>query len=107
MIGADFGADGYTTVEQADELARLLALQPGRRLLDLGSGRGWPGVYLARTTGCHVVATDLPLDGLQRAAARAAAERLNGRCVVVVASGRYLPFGAEVFDAVVHTDMLC
>jgi hypothetical protein len=37
VIGADFGADDYTTVEQADELARRLELRAGLRLLDLGS----------------------------------------------------------------------
>jgi hypothetical protein len=29
VIGADYGADGYTTVEQADDLARRLQLRPG------------------------------------------------------------------------------
>ena len=77
------------------------------RLLDLGSGRGWPGVYLAKTTGCQVVLTDLPVDGLRIAAARAAAEGLDGRCAVVAASGRHLPFAAGTFDAVVHADVLC
>ncbi len=107
VIGCDYGADGYTTVAQADELACRLALRPGVRLLDLGSGRGWPGVYLAKTTGCQVVLTDLPVDGLRIAAARAAAEGLDGRCAVVAASGRQLPFAAGTFHAVVHADVLC
>jgi hypothetical protein len=46
VIGSDFGADGYTTVGQADELARRLELRPGLQLLDLGCGRGRPGLYL-------------------------------------------------------------
>lgn len=107
VIGADYGADGYTTVEQAEELARRLELRRGVRLLDLGSGRGWPGVYLAKATGCRVVLTDLPVDGLRGAAARAAAEGLDGRSAAVAASGRDLPFAAGSFDAVVHTDVLC
>ncbi len=107
VIGADYGADGYTTVEQADELARCLELRPAVRLLDLGSGRGWPGVYLAKTSGCQAVLTDLPLVGLRLAATRAEAEGLDGRCSVVAASGPHLPFAAKTFDAVVHTDVLC
>jgi hypothetical protein len=91
VIGADFSADGYTTVEQADELARRLELRPGLRLLDLGSGQGWPGVYLAKTTGCQVVLTDLPLAALRIAAARAATEGLNGQCAAVAAGGRQPP----------------
>ncbi|HTF51516.1 MAG TPA: methyltransferase domain-containing protein [Pseudonocardia sp.] len=107
VIGADFGADGYTTIEQADELARRLELRAGLRLLDLGSGRGWPGLYLAKTTGCRVVLTDIPVDGLRIAAARAATEGLNGQCAVVGSNGRYLPFVAETFDAIAQADVLC
>jgi hypothetical protein len=47
VIGAVWGANGYTTLDQADELARRLALGPGRRVLDVGTGRGWPGLYFA------------------------------------------------------------
>jgi ubiquinone/menaquinone biosynthesis C-methylase UbiE len=107
VIGSDFGADGYTTVEQADELARRLELRAGVRLLDLGSGRGWPGLYLSMQTGCRVVLSDVPLDGLRRARARAVRERLGARCAVVVASGPHLPFAGKSFDAVIHTDVLC
>lgn len=107
VIGADYGADGYTTRAQADELARSLDLRPGVRLLELGSGRGWPGIYLARSSGCHVQLTDLPLAGLRTAAARATAEGLTGRHGVAAADGAHLPFRAATFDAVVHADVLC
>ena len=65
-LGADYGSTGYTTRAQADELGRLLALGPGVRLADIGSGSGWPGLYLAERTGCQVFGTDLPLDGVRR-----------------------------------------
>jgi SAM-dependent methyltransferase len=114
VIGADYGADGYTTLDQADELARRLALRPGLRLLELGCGSGWPGLHLAETSGCAVVLTDLPGDdvsppgdGLRRAAQRAAAEGLRERCAVVAASGRHLPFAAATFHAVVSADVMC
>ena len=38
----------------------MLGLGPGRRLLDVGGGQGWPGLYLARQTGCTVVRTPVP-----------------------------------------------
>ena len=70
-------------------------------------GRGWPGLYLAATTGCRVVVTDLPLEGLRVAADRAAAEGLATRAATVVAAASGLPFRAGSFDAIVHTDVLC
>jgi SAM-dependent methyltransferase len=107
VIGGDWGANGYTTMAQADTLADRLGLSAGDRLLDLGTGRGWPGLYLAARTGCRVVLADLPLEGLRAAADRAAAEGLAARVGVVVAAASGLPFRAGGFDAVIHTDVLC
>ena len=67
VFGAAIGANGYTTVEEATKLLNLLALEPGERLLELGSGRGWPGVFLARESGCSVTLTDVPWTALRDA----------------------------------------
>ena len=107
VIGGDWGANGFTTMTQADTLADKLHLSAGDRLLDLGSGRGWPGLYLAARTGCAVVLADLPLEGLRVAADRAASEGLAARTGVVAAAASGLPFRASSFDVVIHTDMLC
>jgi cyclopropane fatty-acyl-phospholipid synthase-like methyltransferase len=107
VIGGDWGANGYTTMAQARLLAPELGLRPGARLLDLGAGRGWPGLYLAAATGCQVVLADVPLEGLRWAAARAGREGLAARAAAVSGSARQLPFAPATFDAVVHTDVLC
>ena len=73
VIGGDWGANGYTTMTQADLLARELNLRPGMLLLDLGAGRGWPGLYLAASTGSGVVLADVPVEALRLAAGRARA----------------------------------
>ena len=107
VIGGDWGANGYTTIAQAGLLARELALRPGLRLLDLGAGRGWPGLYLAAATGCRAVLADVPIEGLRAAAARTRSEGLAGRAGLAVASARALPFAPGAFDAIVHADVLC
>jgi ubiquinone/menaquinone biosynthesis C-methylase UbiE len=105
-IGAVVGATGFTTVSQAERLLTVLDLKPGTRLLDVGAGRGWPGLYLVERSKCQGVITDIPHPAI--AAARKQAEQLGltGRCDFALASGSSLPFYDASFDAVVHTDTL-
>ena len=106
VIGGDWGANGYTTLAQADELAGRLGLDATKRLLDVGTGQGWPGLYLAKKTGCEVVITDLPIEGLRTAAIRAHKERIRA-LGAIVCSAKRLPFRGRSFDALCHTDVLC
>src|SRR3990172_3363724 len=106
VIGANVGASGYTTVAQADALIPELRLRPGTLLLDVGAGRGWPGLYLARKTGCDVVLADVPAPGLAAAVKRANEAGLSNRTSPVRAAAQHLPFRSGMFDAVVHTDTL-
>jgi cyclopropane fatty-acyl-phospholipid synthase-like methyltransferase len=107
VIGGDWGANGYTTMAQADELGALVRLDASMRLLDLGAGRGWPGLYLAKTTGCSVVLVDLPLEGISTALRRARDEGLSERVAGVVASASHIPLRPDVVDAVVSCDVFC
>jgi protein-L-isoaspartate O-methyltransferase len=105
-LGSDYGGNGYTPIDQAGELADRLRLTPDDRLLDIGAGCGWPGLYLSRQSGCRVIVTDLPLEGLRRAQQRAATDGTANRASAVVCSARNLPFRTETFDAITHTDVL-
>lgn len=107
VCGCDYGATSWTTLDEAREVGDMLALKPGKRLLDVGSGSGWPGVFLAKETGCDIVMADLPLMGLRLAVERAAADRVAGACWATVADGAALPFLSGWFDAIIHSDVLC
>ncbi len=102
VIGGDYGASSYTTMEQADYLGRCLGLGPGRRLLDVGSGSGWPGNYLAASTGCEAALTDPALEGMAVAAERSRRDGLG--TAAVVALGDQLPFREQSFDAATSSD---
>ena len=106
VLGSDHGANGYAPREQVETLIGVLAMRPGERLLDVGAGCGWPGVYIAGRTGCRAVVADLPMQGMRRAQERITADALRGSAAVV-ATARRLPFRPASFDAVVHTDVLC
>ena len=107
VCGCDYGCTSWTTRGEAREVCEMLGLAPGVRLLDIGSGSGWPGLYLARESGCDAVLTDLPLEGLKVAKRRAAKDGLVERCEIVQADGANLPFPDGSFDAVYHSDVLC
>ncbi|CAN7753820.1 class I SAM-dependent methyltransferase [Mesorhizobium sp. LjNodule214] len=107
VCGCDYGGTSWTTRDEAETMGRLLALAPGKRLLEIGAGAGWPSLYLAKLSGCSAVLTDLPLEGLRVASERAERDGLADRCIVMQADGAALPVGNAEFDAVSHSDVLC
>ena len=107
VLGCDYGGTSWTTRLEAVRIAGLLGLRPGVRLLDVGAGAGWPGLYFAQLSGCDLVLADLPFVGVQIAVGRAAADGFAERCRAVVADGTALPFREGSFDALSHSDVLC
>ena len=107
VCGCDYGATSWTTADEARRICAMLNLGSGQRLLDLGSGTGWPGLFIASETNCDVVLTDLPFGAVKAAMRRAESDNLHDRCCVAVADGTSLPFDGPMFDAVTHSDVLC
>jgi sarcosine/dimethylglycine N-methyltransferase len=52
----------YFGTDAVDEALEALDLQPGSRVLDIGSGIGGPARYIAAKTGAHVTALELQPD---------------------------------------------
>ena len=107
VLGSDYQANGYTTLSQAEQIGQALALEPGMRLLDLGSGCGFPGLYLADRFGCSVATLDPVASGATTAASRAERDDLGDRHLAAIGLGAALPFRDRVFDALVHVDVMC
>jgi len=106
VIGANVGANGYTTIDQADELLLILRLRLEDRLLDIGAGRGWPGLYLSERSGCEAVLLEISIDDLQQSVDRAEGAGVADRCSFIRGTATALPFRSRSFDALVHTDVL-
>lgn len=107
VCGCDYGCTSWTTRDEADNASRMLALGTQTRLLEVGTGSGWPGLYLGKRSGCHITLIDLPLEGLRAAKQRARADGMSERCRIVQADGAALPFQGASFDAIYHSDVLC
>ncbi|MDH8554948.1 class I SAM-dependent methyltransferase, partial [Klebsiella pneumoniae] len=60
-------------------LAAKLLVKPGHRLLDIGSGWGGLGLYLAEMTGAHVTGVTLSEEQLGVSNARASELNLTDR----------------------------
>jgi SAM-dependent methyltransferase len=80
------------------ELARLLAPQPGDRVIDVGSGLGGPARYLAQAHGCQVTGIDATAEFVAVASDLTRRAGLADRVVFQHASALQLPFGDASFD---------
>lgn len=84
------------------ELARLADLQPGMRVLDVGSGMGGPARFIAENFGCFVAGVDLSEAFVE--AARYLTERTGQTDHVTFKVGNALdlPVGTGEFDIVIQ-----
>ncbi|MBT5138291.1 MAG: class I SAM-dependent methyltransferase [Acidimicrobiaceae bacterium] len=106
-LGSDYQANGYTTMEQADRLRNELELQPGKVLVDLGSGCGWPGLYLAQSAGCAVISIDPVAEGCATANRRLIRDGLVSPSASIRGDAESIPIRPASVDAVTHGDLLC
>ncbi len=107
VLGVIYRASGYTTRDQADRMGRFLAVGEDELLVDLGSGAGWPGLYLAERLGCRVVAVDPVMEGGRAVQRRVADDGMQARAFSIVGSGDQLPIRPRSAAGVVHSDVLC
>ena len=96
----DYAVVGTTLQIVGEELCEALDLRAGQKVLDVAAGNGNVSLAAARRW-CEVVATDYVPALLERAAERAAAERLTIECRE--ADAEALPFANASFDVVVST----
>jgi cyclopropane fatty-acyl-phospholipid synthase-like methyltransferase len=87
-------------------VARALSLSPGETLVDLGCGRGGPGLWLARLAGASLVGVDFSAEAVDQASRRAGSFGLDGRAQFVVGDLAATGLADAVADAVVSVDAL-
>ncbi len=83
-------------------LAAKLLIEKGQRVLDIGSGWGGLGLYLAEMTGARVTGVTLSTEQLDVANARAAEKQLTGCAKFLLQDYRDIP---GPFDRIVSVGM--
>lgn len=106
--GQDLGQTSWVTTEESNEIPRMLHLQAGSSVLEIGCGSGGYALHLAKTVGCNIVGVDVNEPGVHNANQLAAASGLAERAYFQNAdASKNLPFEGETFDAVFANDVLC
>jgi ubiquinone/menaquinone biosynthesis C-methylase UbiE len=94
----------FVSVSLLRYVVQALSLSPGQALVDLGCGRGGPGLWLAREAGVSLVGVDFSQVAIDQAAHRAALFGLSGRAQFVVGDLTRTGLPAGNADAAVSID---
>lgn len=100
----------YTTpdvIEQRREILRALALRPGERVIDVGSGPGLLAVEMAAAVGAEGLVCGIDVSDSMLAVAEARERPAGGAPIEFLAGGAgQIPFPEEHFDVAVSTQVL-
>jgi SAM-dependent methyltransferase len=104
-MAAGFEHLNFATTTDLDQMRSLLEVGPGDCLVDLASGAGGPGAWVARESGAALVGVDLSRVGMRVARRRAAAVGLR-HASFVVARAHHLPLRGAFAAGVMSLDSL-
>lgn len=109
-LGDEYPAEvspySYTSRTELGRIAAEVNAAPGDLLVDIGSGRGGPGLWVAAATGANYLAVDISSTGLAEVTQRAAHVGLAERVRVAEGSFEAVPLGDAQASAVMSIDAL-
>lgn len=108
MYSSAIYPDKESTLEEAavhklDTICRKLALQPGDRVIEIGTGWGGFAIHAAKYYGCHVTTTTISREQLELARERVRREGLEDRITLLFDDYRDL---SGQFDKLVSIEMI-
>jgi SAM-dependent methyltransferase len=110
VLGNEYPAElapySYTTRSELQFIAAALAVSGGDVLVDVGCGRGGPGLWVTATTGACYVGVDIAVSALDAVTRRAESLGLSTRVRAIEGSFDSLPLEDGEADAVMSIDSL-
>jgi SAM-dependent methyltransferase len=110
VLGDEYPAEvapfSYTSRSELRRIAGEVRAGAGELLVDVGSGRGGPGLWVAATTGADYCAVDIAPSGLEQVRGRAGRLGLTGRVRALVGRFEDLPLADGEASAVMSIDAL-
>jgi ubiquinone/menaquinone biosynthesis C-methylase UbiE len=102
----DFAAEvGLTKhiggIEATETLIELCHIGQESYILDVGCGVGMTPCFLAKKVGCRVVGVDISPRMVARSRERSQRQKVTNKVEFRVADAQDLPFGDDLFDAVI------
>jgi arsenite methyltransferase len=104
LLGEHFHPGG---AKLTSRLAAALAVEPGRLVVDVASGRGASTLQVARETGCEAIGVELSPASVETARAAAQRAGLADRARFVEGDAESLPCDDAIADGVICECALC
>lgn len=102
----DLGNDSFVTMTDLRNIARYLNVTKGDTIVDLGCGRGGPGLWITRETGANYVGIDLSEIGMKVAAQLAKELGLNDKTSFQEGNICATNFPDNCFDGAISIDVM-
>lgn len=102
----DANPDSFVTITDLQTIAKKLNISPGKSFIDLGCGRGGPGLWIARETGANYVGIDLSENAIKRAQHRSMDFKMKSSAKFQVGNICSLNFPENSFDGAISIDVI-
>lgn len=98
--------DSFVTITDLRTIAKNLKIGPGKTFIDLGCGRGGPGLWIARETGANYIGIDLSENAIKEAQHRSVNFKIKGIAKFQVGNMHSLNFSENSFDGAISIDVI-
>ena len=102
----EINPDSFVTITDMKTIAKKLNIGSAKSFIDLGCGRGGPGLWIARETGANYVGIDFSENAIKQAQDRSRDFKIKGKTKFQVENMYSLNFPTNSFDGAISIDVI-